>query len=506
VETHPDTPLPLWDNGCGPGASLTPADENYSTGFGGISVRVAWNVPEMKIKQVSVTELFGVFDHVIPFNMDEHITIIHGSNGLGKTALLRMINGLFNNRYSELRSIPFLAFQIYFDNGASIRIKRSSDAKEDESKSKLSQQGLVAEITHTPGEMPTLIELGGPRRIEEMRMLLHYLDNVVAGVERIGQDQWRVHPTGETLSSEDLVERYWDHIPPHVLKELELPPLAGDSSQGRDWLNHITSQIDVRFIETQRLVAWSRTGRKRGYESTDRMTPVVAMYSEELATIIQKKFSEYAGLSQSLDQTFPRRVIYRDLGATLSLEELRDKLKSLDEKRERLTEAGLLEKEPHFFAFEGVPTSIDDVTRSVLSVYAADMDKKLSVFNDVTDKIELVKQFVEDHFLQKELLVSKEKGFTLKSTKTDQPLEPTQLSSGEQHELVLLYELLFRIKPNSLILIDEPEISLHVDWQTRFLEDLKNVIRLSPFDALIATHSPQIINTRWDLTVELEAK
>jgi len=181
----------------------------------------------MKIKQVSVTELFGVFDHVIPFNMDEHITIIHGSNGLGKTALLRMINGLFNNRYSELRSIPFLAFQIYFDNGASIRIKRSSDAKEDESKSKLSQQGLVAEITHTPGEMPTLIELGGPRRIEEMRMLLHYLDNVVAGVERIGQDQWRVHPTGETLSSEDLVERYWDHIPPHVLKELELPPPRG---------------------------------------------------------------------------------------------------------------------------------------------------------------------------------------------------------------------------------------------------------------------------------------
>jgi len=460
----------------------------------------------MRIKQVSVTELFGVFDHVIPFNMDEHITIIHGSNGLGKTALLRMINVFFNNRYSELRSIPFLAFQIYFDDGSSIRITKSSDVKEDESKSKRSQQGLVAEITPAPGEMPSLIELAGPRRNEEMRMALHYLDTVVAGIERIGPDLWRVHPIGETLSSEELIERYWDHIPPHVIKEMELPTFAGDSSQGRDWLNHIRSQIDVRFIETQRLVAWSRSGRKRGYESPDRMTPVVAMYSEELATIIQKKFNEYAGLSQSLDQTFPRRVIYRDLGATLSLEELRGKLKSLDEKRERLTEAGLLDKEPHYFAFEGVPTSIDDVTRSVLSVYAADMDKKLSVFNDVTDKIELLKQFVKDHFLQKELLVGKEKGFTLKSTKTNEPLEPTQLSSGEQHELVLLYELLFRNKPNSLILIDEPEISLHVDWQTRFLEDLKNVIRLSPFDALIATHSPQIINTRWDLTVELEAK
>ena len=115
----------------------------------------------MRIKQVSVIELFGVFDHVIPFNMDEHITIIHGSNGLGKTALLRMINVFFNNRYSELRSIPFLAFQIYFDDGSSIRITKSSDVKEDESKSKRSRQGLVAEITPAPGEMPSLIQ---PRR------------------------------------------------------------------------------------------------------------------------------------------------------------------------------------------------------------------------------------------------------------------------------------------------------------------------------------------------------
>ena len=64
----------------------------------------------MRIKQVSVTELFGVFDHIIPFNMDEHITIIHGSNGLGKTALLRMINVFFNNRYSELRFDSFPGF------------------------------------------------------------------------------------------------------------------------------------------------------------------------------------------------------------------------------------------------------------------------------------------------------------------------------------------------------------------------------------------------------------
>lgn len=77
------------------------------------------------------------------------------------------------------------------------------------------------------------------------------------------------------------------------------------------------------------------------------------------------------------------------------------------------------------------------------------------------------------------------------------------LSSGEQHELVLLYELLFKVGRDSLILLDEPELSLHVVWQQQFLDELQQIAELSGFNVIIATHSPQIIHDRWDLTVEL---
>ena len=66
------------------------------------------------------------------------------------------------------------------------------------------------------------------------------------------------------------------------------------------------------------------------------------------------------------------------------------------------------------------------------------------------------------------------------------------LSSGEQHELVLLYDLLFNVQPGALVLIDEPEISLHVSWQKRFIEDLQRISRLVKFRSVVATHSPQI--------------
>ena len=79
------------------------------------------------------------------------------------------------------------------------------------------------------------------------------------------------------------------------------------------------------------------------------------------------------------------------------------------------------------------------------------------------------------------------------------------LSSGEQHELVILYELIFRTAPDSLVLIDEPELSLHVAWQAQFVPDLERMAKLTGFRSILATHSPEIVGDRWDLTVELHA-
>ncbi len=80
---------------------------------------------------------------------------------------------------------------------------------------------------------------------------------------------------------------------------------------------------------------------------------------------------------------------------------------------------------------------------------------------------------------------------------------PDALSSGEQHELVLMYDLLFKTKPGTFVMIDEPEISLHIAWQKKFLEDLQKIINLNSMDVVLSTHSPQLIGAHLDLTVKL---
>lgn len=44
--------------------------------------------PELlRIKSVSVEGLFGLYDHTIPLNLEDRVTVIHGPNGVGKTKL-----------------------------------------------------------------------------------------------------------------------------------------------------------------------------------------------------------------------------------------------------------------------------------------------------------------------------------------------------------------------------------------------------------------------------------
>jgi predicted ATP-binding protein involved in virulence len=66
--------------------------------------------------------------------MDKRITIIHGPNGFGKTAMLRLLNGFFNSRYSVFRTIPFSQFQINFNNGDRVEISKNPETPENQKK------------------------------------------------------------------------------------------------------------------------------------------------------------------------------------------------------------------------------------------------------------------------------------------------------------------------------------------------------------------------------------
>lgn len=68
------------------------------------------------------------------------------------------------------------------------------------------------------------------------------------------------------------------------------------------------------------------------------------------------------------------------------------------------------------------------------------------------------------------------------------------LSSGQQAILNILIGISSVINDNSLICIDEPEISLHPEWQEEIIEKLQIAFKeITGCHFLIATHSPQVV-------------
>ncbi|EFI71572.1 putative excinuclease ATPase subunit, partial [Segatella baroniae B14] len=74
-------------------------------------------------------------------------------------------------------------------------------------------------------------------------------------------------------------------------------------------------------------------------------------------------------------------------------------------------------------------------------------------------------------------------------------LEPYQLSSGEKQMLAILLTVLVEDNNPYVLFMDEPEVSLHFEWQKRLIE---LVMKLNPNVQLImTTHSPAVVMNGW---------
>ena len=74
-------------------------------------------------------------------------------------------------------------------------------------------------------------------------------------------------------------------------------------------------------------------------------------------------------------------------------------------------------------------------------------------------------------------------------------LTPYQLSSGEKQMLVILLTVLVEDNQHYVLLMDEPEISLHIDWQQRLIGLIRE---LNPnAQIILTTHSPALIMDGW---------
>lgn len=438
-----------------------------------------------RLVRVQVNGLLGRFSHDVEFPAEWEFLIIHGPNGIGKTKFLELISAVFSRQPARVVDMKFDSALLEFSDGTQLSLQRQSPQEQlplADSPTNQPSSSLAFELRGA-GQEPVrwLAQRRSPERLPPGA--LRELERMLP-VERMGPEMWFDRAHGDYASLAELADRYPDDFPfPEVVYETNDPP---------EELQSFLSTFSVRVIETQRLVNLEAQGRTAGHPRHRAQRTTVLHYSRDLAQRIAAALAENSRRSQDLDKSFPRRVLFDRPPAGVTDEQIRVRYTDQLSLRASLAEIDVLDPSAEL---DLPDRDLEDWERRVLWTYLEDAEAKLTTFDDLSKRVRLLREIINSRFQFKQLHIDGRRGFVLRTDEGDE-LQANVLSSGEQHELVLLYDLLFNSPEHTLVLIDEPEISLHVAWQREFLNDIQRVASLASLRFLVATHSPQIID-RW---------
>ncbi|MGW7668207.1 AAA family ATPase [Streptomyces sp. NPDC054775] len=419
----------------------------------------------------TIRGLFGAFNHSFHLERDEP-TILTGVNGTGKSTVLRTIQLVSQGKWDELAKIRFDKINLHFQYANLDIVGRGNDII------------IRYESAHSNG---------GEWIYNDKKDLsdreLRVLRNMVA----------------HNQLPEDAVE--WARE--NYVRELAGYIASPANPKRPDWINEISESFLALLVSDRRLTDNARRVRakKRGQGETIENISAIEAAFDNVDEEVQRYRSLYASVSQEMDRNFPRRVLHamrtreakEEDGWLRSAQQDFDRLVHL---QRGLSDTGLVDAAEIEYPFSDLT---DETTAALpfIYVYLQDTLEKLRTFQPLRERLDPFISFLRRHYKNKTIAI-RDGRLRISSKSTSEEIPPTHLSSGEQQILILAHKVLFETAPGTLLMIDEPELSLHVLWQATFIDDLTEMSAVTGCQFLLATHSPTLIAGRNDLRRSLD--
>jgi energy-coupling factor transporter ATP-binding protein EcfA2 len=418
------------------------------------------------VVRITVEKLFGQFTYELPEKDDltdvSNLLILYGDNGSGKTTILNLLFHLLSSEDDKghktaVSRIRFRRFSVELADGTIIEARRNSKAHDGIYTATI----LKGTETLESLDFPTGHE--GEGRADKDRRLksfLKHLEKLDLGLHFLPDDR-RIQG-GPPDDSRDRLHRF--------------------SIATAKWINFGGQAESEERSETvelkraaERATQWIRQQAYKG--SNTGQQNVNSIYTDIAKHIADSPSGDVEDIRRKLD-------------------ELDLRLHDLSAKSSAYSRFGLASDLPVdnlVASMKNAGPKSSTIMYSVLRPYVQSIEARLKALQNIHDIINIFIGNINAFFAgSKAILFDIRGGFTVHAA-TAERLDLDLLSSGEKQLLLLLFNTLAARDRASILIIDEPEISLNIKWQRRLIQSLLDCIRGSNVQLIFATHSIELL-------------
>lgn len=380
------------------------------------------------------------------------IRVIYAPNGRGKTNFIKAVSYLLTPSLESLQAlieVPIRRLTVEFEGGGSVGIDRQA-----------AFAGSFTATANLPGETN-----------EEHSLVIEPSDFAGRLYRRVWDERQDFNryveaatalTTGAALIGDDRLALSVDEMRENIRGDgaYSSPRRRGPGSVGR-----LLDRVE-RMLSQSAFAGLARETAAAGVYA--QITRTTLAGSKNLTSA-----SARGALESKIADLIRAGAAYEPYGL-LSLRQLRDISSQLTDARQNSGQLPTLHR--------------------ILNPY---LDSVQDQVESLAPALQLIDTFVTgvNSFLdRKELRFSTSHGISLVGGSDGVQLQPDVLSSGERHLLYLMSHAILATADRPLLVIDEPELSLGIEWQRNLLPELLRCTASAGVQFLVASHSLQVMN------------
>lgn len=419
-----------------------------------------------KIAHAKITGVWGWNNIETDFHDD--VSVFIGANGTGKTTFINILVAILRVDVIALEEVWFDSATLIFEGYFEGKKKRRTLTVTRQAGNKYNDESVSYKISRIVYELP-FMNGRSPRSIHVQRKILPVIETIKGKLQEI------ISFSSLSVSRAGISD----------IDELEYLDSRKDINQ----INSIDS------ILSDLLTKLKVYQLKKAQESKE----IAREFQEEvlISVLYDIDIDSSVGLNELAQTDFQEEMrnftaSYNQLGIQNTLR--RGKAKELISKhfiaiQESVTylQEAIAEKKGVFDVDKIFAFPLLKRTKKILQAGKAAENKRKKLFSP----LDIYKKELQKYFKGKTITLLSDGGLYFKdSNRSGSEYDHTKLSSGEKQILILLTESLLQDGESKLFIADEPELSLHVDWQSQILPSIRLLNRSAQI--IVATHSPEV--------------